>query len=71
MPKLINIAVESPGRYVVNSESHVWRGQGGQTPGAPMAITWELVTSEFRGGSGPARFVGGPQPGEEEDELEL
>jgi hypothetical protein len=58
MPKLISIAVQpreplSPGYLALDTDGHVWRGEGGQMPGAPMVISWERVTSEFPGSSEP------------------
>jgi hypothetical protein len=56
MAKLISIAVQtreplSPCYLAINTDGHVWRGEGGQTPGSPMIIGWERVTCEFPGSS--------------------
>ena len=56
MAKLISIAVQtreplSPCYLAIDTDGHVWRGEGGQTLGAPMVIGWERVTSEFPGSS--------------------
>ena len=56
MAKLISIAVQtrehlSPRYLAIDADGHVCRGEGGQTPGAPMVISWERVTSEFPGSS--------------------
>jgi hypothetical protein len=58
MPKLTSIAVQtreplSPCYLAIDADGHVWRGEGGQRPGAPMVISWERVTSEFPGSSEP------------------
>jgi hypothetical protein len=68
MPKLISIAVESPGRYVaVDSESNLWRGQVVTRVGSPPAIKWARVTSEFPGSNEPVQLTGGPaQPGQDD-----